>query len=79
MEKLKNGFFTNGNFSLGDYGEIDTHRFFEDSYELTEFIDKILDKYDDHLSIYYTDNVYRYFKKILDEFFIMQLEKVECV
>ena len=27
MEKLKNGFFTNGYFSLGDEGEIDTNRF----------------------------------------------------
>ena len=28
MEKLKNGFFTNGYFSLGDDGEIDSDRFF---------------------------------------------------
>ena len=27
-EKLKNGFFTNGYFTLGDEGEIDTNRFF---------------------------------------------------
>ena len=27
MEKLKNGFFTNGSFTLGDDGEIDTNRF----------------------------------------------------
>ena len=54
MEKLQNGFFTNGSFSLGDEGEIDTNRFFKDSNELAEFIDKILDKYDDHPSIYYT-------------------------
>ena len=26
------------------------------------FIDEILDKYDDHLSIYYTCNFYRYFR-----------------
>ena len=42
MEKLKNGVFTNGYFSLGDDdGEIDTNRFFKDSNELAEFIDKI--------------------------------------
>ena len=37
MEKLKNGFFTNGYFSLGEEGEIDTNRFFKDSNELAEF------------------------------------------
>ena len=63
MEKLKNGFFTNGYFSLGDEVEIDTNRFFKDNNELAKFIDKILDKYDDHPSIYYTGNIYRYFKK----------------
>ena len=62
MEKLKNGFFTNGYFSLGDDGEIDTNRFFKDSDELAKFKDKILDKYDDQPSIYYTGNIYRYFK-----------------
>ena len=62
MEKLKNGFFTNGYFTLGEEGEIDTNRFFKDSNELSEFIDKILDQYDDHPSIYYTGNIYRYFK-----------------
>ena len=62
MEKLKNGFFTNGYFSLGDHVKIDTNRFFKDSNELAEFIDKILDKYDDHPSIYYTGNIYRYFR-----------------
>ena len=62
MEKLRNGFFTNGYFTLGEEGEIDTNRFFKDSDELTKFIDKILDKYDDHPSIYYTGNIYRYFK-----------------
>ena len=62
MEKLKNGFFTNGYFSLGDDGEIDTNRFFKDSDELAKFMDKILDKYDDHPSIYYTGNIYRYFR-----------------
>ena len=61
-EKLKNAFFTNGYFSLGEEGEIDTNRFFKDSNELAKFIDKILDKYDDHPSIYYTGNIYRYFR-----------------
>ena len=42
--------------------EIDTNRFFKDSNELAKFIDKILDKYDDHPSIYYTGNIYRSFK-----------------
>ena len=62
MKKLKNGFFTNGYFTLGEDGEIDTNRFFKDSDELAKFIDKILDKYDDHPSIYYTGNIHRYFK-----------------
>ena len=62
MEKLPNGFFTNGYFNLGDEREIDTNRFFKNSDELAKFIDKILDKYDDHPSIYYTGNIYRYFK-----------------
>ena len=58
MEKLKNGFFTNGYFILGEEGEIDTNRFFKNSDELAKIIDKILDKYDDHPSIYYTGNIY---------------------
>ena len=62
MEKLQNGFFTNGYFTLDEEGEIDTNRFFKNSDKLAKFIDKILDKYDDHLSIYYTGNIYRYFK-----------------
>ena len=62
MEKLKNGFFTNGYFTLGEEGEVDTNRFFKDSNEIAKFIDKILDKYDDHPSIYYTGNIYRYFR-----------------
>ena len=62
MEKVKNGFFTNGSFILGEEGEIDTNRFFKNSDELAKFIDKILDKYDDHPSIYYTGNIYRYFR-----------------
>ena len=51
MEKVKNGFFTNGQFSLGDEGETDTNRFFGDMSELANFIDKKHDKYDDHPSI----------------------------
>ena len=62
MQKLTNGFFTNGYFSLGDDGEIDTNRFFKNSDELAKFIDKILDKYDDYTSIYYTGKIYRYFR-----------------
>ena len=61
MEKLPNGFFTNGYFTLGEEGENDTNRFFKNSDELARFIDKILDKFDDHPSIYYTGNIYRYF------------------
>ena len=62
MEKLPNGFFTNGYITLGDEGEIDTNKFFKNSDELAKFIAKILDKYDDHPFIYYTGNIYRYFK-----------------
>ena len=62
MEKLKNGFFTNGYFYLGEEGEIDTNRFFKNSDELAKFIEKIMDKYDDHPSIYYTGNIHRYFR-----------------
>ena len=62
MEKLKNGFFTNGYFTLGEEGEIDTNRFFKNSDELAELIDKILDKNDDYPSIYYTGNIYRFFR-----------------
>ena len=62
MEKHKNGFFTNGYLSFDDDGEIDTNRFFKNSDELAKFIEKILDKHDDHPSIYYTGNIYRYFR-----------------
>ena len=61
MQKLSNGSFTNSYFTLGEAGEIDTNRFFKDSNELAKFIDKTLDKYDDHPSIYYTGNIYSYF------------------
>ena len=63
MEKLKNGFCTNGYFSRGDEGEIDTNSFFEQSIELSEFIDKIRDKFDDHTSIDYTGIFYRLLRK----------------
>ena len=59
MEKLKNGFFTNGYFSLGDEREIDTNRFFKDENEIADFIDKKLGKNDDHPSINYTGNLFR--------------------
>ena len=64
MENLKNDFFTNGYFSLGDEGEIDTNRVFKDSNELAKFVDKMLDKYDNHPSIYYTGIFYRYFRNL---------------
>ena len=68
MENLKNGFFTNGFFSLGDEGEIDSNRFFKDRNELAKFVDNILDKYDDHPSLYYTvillGILNRYFKRV---------------
>ena len=57
MEKLKNGFFTKGYLSLADEGEIDTNRFFKNSNDLAKFIDKILDKYDDHPSVYHTGSI----------------------
>ena len=62
MEILKNGFFTNDYFSLGHGREIDTSRFFKDSDGLAKFIEKILIKYGDQHSIYYTGNIYRYFR-----------------
>ena len=64
MEKLKNGFFTNGYFSLGDEREIDSSRFFKDSNELAKFIHKILDKYDDHSGIYYAGSLYIYLENL---------------
>ena len=62
MEKLEMVFFTNGYFKIGDDGEIDTNRFFKDSNEIAKFVDKKLDKYDDHPSAYYTGNIYTYFR-----------------
>ena len=43
MEKLKNGFFTKGCFTLCDEKVIDTNRFFEDSNELAKFLDRIFE------------------------------------
>ena len=62
LEKLTNGFFTNSYFSVGDEGQIDTNRILQDSNELAELIYKILDKYDDHPSIYHTGIIYRFFR-----------------
>ena len=59
MERLNNAFSTNGYFSPSDEGQIDTNRFFNDKNELAKFLDKILDRYDDHPSIYYTGKNYR--------------------
>ena len=61
MEKIENVFFTHAVFILRDQWEITSKRFFRDSGELAKFIDRILDKYDDHPSIYYTSDIYRYF------------------
>ena len=44
MEKLKNVFFTDGYFSPGEEGEIDTDRFFKEINELGKFIEKYLIK-----------------------------------
>ena len=44
MEKLRTGLLTNGYFSLGDDGDIDINRFFKNSNQLANFIDKLLDK-----------------------------------
>ena len=49
-------------FRLGDDGEIDTTKFLRDSNELANFIDKKFDIYDIHPSIYYTGNIYGYFR-----------------
>ena len=59
MEKLKNGSFTNGYFYLSDEGEIDTNKNIKDGNKLAKIIDKTIDKYDDHTSIYYTVKTFR--------------------
>ena len=58
MEDLRNGFFSNSFFTLGDEGEIKANRFFRDSSGLAILIDKILDKYDNHPPLFYTGNVF---------------------
>ena len=50
-------------FSLDEDGEIETKRFFKDSDELPKFIDKILDKSDDHTSFFLTGNFHSNFRK----------------
>ena len=62
MEKMEDGFSKNVVFFLGDEGEIETNRLFRNSSELAKFIDKKLDKYDDHPSIYYMGKINRYFR-----------------
>ena len=49
-------------FSLGDDGEVDTNKVFQDSDELAKFIDKIIDNNDNNPSINYTSNIYIYFR-----------------
>ena len=50
-----------GDFNLGDEGEINNNKIFKDSNEIAKVIEKLLDKYDDHLSISVKGNFYRYF------------------
>ena len=52
MRLLRNCLFTNYVFILSEDGEIDTNRFFRDSRELTNFIDKKLDKNDNYPCLY---------------------------
>ena len=44
IEKLRNGFFMNGSFSLGDEEEIETKNFFRDNSGLANFMNKQLVK-----------------------------------
>ena len=62
MEKMQNGVFTKCCFNLVDEKDIETNRFFQDSIELTKLVDKVLDRYDDHPSIYNTGDICRYFR-----------------
>ena len=50
---------TNGYFGLADEGQIRAKKSFEYSNEVTKFIDKLLNKYDDQHSLYYRGNFYR--------------------
>ena len=62
MGKMKKISFMNSIFSLSNERDIDTNSFLKNSNELPKFIDKIRDKYDGHPSIYYTGNIYVYFR-----------------
>ena len=56
-------FFTRSGFILGDEEAIETDIFLRDDSEVSKFIEKILEKFKDHRSIFYTGNVCRYFEK----------------
>ena len=59
---MKEGFFTNRVFIVGDEREVETNRFFRDSGELAKFTVKVYDKCDYHASLYCTGDVYRFFR-----------------
>ena len=61
-KKLLNGFYTFGDFVLGDDGEIGTNRVFRDIGELFQAIDKTLDKYDVHPFEKYTGDIYSFLR-----------------
>ena len=63
MEKLKDGFLRNSLLIRREEGEIEANRFLRDSEELAKFINKILDKYHDQTSVYYTGGKYKYFRR----------------
>ena len=60
---MKNAFFVISRFSVGDETDIDTNKFFKDSNGLAKLMEEILNKYADHLPIYYTGNICRCFRK----------------
>ena len=61
--KIENkSLYTKSYFLLGHEVEIDRYRILKDSIELAKFIDGIIDKYDDHPSIFYRGNIFRYFR-----------------
>ena len=66
VEKLKNCFFTNGYFTLGDEREFENNNFFQDSNQLAQFLDKIVDKYDDH-PLYILQAIFRDILEFLNE------------
>ena len=57
MEELKVDFLTNVVFILIDEGEIETNRFFRRISELAKILDKKLDKFYEHPSIYLTASI----------------------